>query len=174
MFCSGIGTLSEEYAEDSCGAFCPVPAYVGERSGSRGRRQAQETPGGSGRRELAGVHDSFRRSAARGHVTSPQTANKRNHHQQKLTQVPPPSSPIPLVRSPIFRLSGRFCFQLCFRPPGTRGSDRKRRPLASKIAFAMAGARPIIGHSPAPTEGKSVRSSRTVSRTGMSLKRGTR
>ena len=36
---------------------------------------------------------------------------------------------------------------------GTSGNARNRTPVASKIAFAMAGARPIIGHSPAPTDG---------------------
>ncbi len=59
-------------------------------------------------------------------------------------------------------------------PFGTSGSARKRTPVASKIALAIAGASPIIGHSPAPTDGISLRSSRTVSRAGTSLNRGTR
>ena len=54
------------------------------------------------------------------------------------------------------------------------GSERRRTPVASKIALPIAGARPTIGHSPAPADGRSLRSSRTVSSTGTSLKRGTR
>src|SRR5437016_6060076 len=42
------------------------------------------------------------------------------------------------------------------------------------MAFAIAGARPTMGHSPAPAEGRSLRSSRTVSRAGTSLNRGMR
>jgi hypothetical protein len=58
--------------------------------------------------------------------------------------------------------------------PGTMGNERSRAPVASKVAFAIAGARPIIGHSPAPAEGRSLRSSKTVSMKERSLKRGTR
>ena len=64
--------------------------------------------------------------------------------------------------------------QAVFRPLGTSGSERSRTPVALKIAFAIAGARPIIGHSPAPAEGRSLRSSKTVSISGRSLNRGTR
>jgi hypothetical protein len=39
-----------------------------------------------------------------------------------------------------------------FRPFGTVGSDRNRTPVASKIALPIAGAKPIIGHSPAPAD----------------------
>jgi hypothetical protein len=59
-------------------------------------------------------------------------------------------------------------------PFGTMGSERIRTPVASKIALPMAGAKPIIGHSPAPAEGMSLRSRRTVSIVGTSLNRGTR
>ena len=59
-------------------------------------------------------------------------------------------------------------------PFGASGRLRSRVPVAAKIAFATAGARPMIGVSPAPAEGRSLRSSSTVSSTGTSLKRGTR
>src|SRR5581483_2993548 len=65
-------------------------------------------------------------------------------------------------------------YQDAFSPFGTSGRARNLMPVASKIAFAIAGASPIIGHSPAPTDGMSLRSSSTVSITGTSLKRGTR
>lgn len=61
-----------------------------------------------------------------------------------------------------------------FSPLGIIGSDRRRMPVASKIAFPTAGARVKIGDSPAPADGRSLRSIRTVSRAGTSLKRGTR
>src|SRR5262249_1208003 len=59
-------------------------------------------------------------------------------------------------------------------PFGTSGSERSRTPLASKIAFAIAGATQTIGVSPAPAEATSLRSSSTTSIFGTSLKRGTR
>ncbi len=49
-----------------------------------------------------------------------------------------------------------------------------RRPVAAKMAFAMAGATAMIGVSPAPAEGWSFRSIRTTSIWGMSENRGTR
>ena len=54
------------------------------------------------------------------------------------------------------------------------GSERTRCPVASKIAFPTAGAIPMMGHSPAPADVKSLWSSSTLSITGMSAKRGTR
>ena len=54
------------------------------------------------------------------------------------------------------------------------GSDRFRFPVASKIAFPIAGAIPTIGVSPAPADGRSFRSSSTLSIFGISEKRGTR
>ncbi len=59
-------------------------------------------------------------------------------------------------------------------PCGTMGSDRRRAPVAWKRAPATAGATATIGVSPAPTDGRSFRSSRTTSIVGRSLKRGTR
>ena len=38
-------------------------------------------------------------------------------------------------------------------PFGTRGSERKRTPVALKIALATAGAIPTSGVSPAPIDG---------------------
>lgn len=70
--------------------------------------------------------------------------------------------------------SGHAGGQVVFKPLGTSGSDRRRTPHALKIAFAIAGASPTMGHSPAPAEGRSLRSSRTVSTAGRSLNRGTR
>ena len=61
-----------------------------------------------------------------------------------------------------------------FNPCGTIGSDRSRTPTASKIALPIAGAIATIGVSPAPAEGRSLRSSRTTSILGMSRNRGTR
>src|SRR5688500_9944658 len=54
------------------------------------------------------------------------------------------------------------------------GMERTRFWVALKSAFAMTGAIAMIGVSPAPTEGTSSRSTRTVSISGTSLKRGTR
>jgi hypothetical protein len=64
--------------------------------------------------------------------------------------------------------------QAAFKPFGTSGRERKRTPLASKIALARAGATPTRELSPAPADGISLRSMSTVSNTGTSLKRGSR
>src|SRR5204862_7676811 len=61
-----------------------------------------------------------------------------------------------------------------FKPSGAMGSDRRRPPVAFKIALPTAGASPTSGVSPAPAEGKSLRSTRTTSMTGTSLNLGTR
>ena len=62
----------------------------------------------------------------------------------------------------------------CFCAAGNMGIDRCRTPVASKIAFPTAGARLTIGVSPDPAEGRSLRSTNTVSSTGESLNLGTR
>ena len=59
-------------------------------------------------------------------------------------------------------------------PFGTIGSERNRRPVARKIALPTAGAIATIGVSPAPADGRSLRSSSTISRAGTSPNRGTR
>ena len=59
-------------------------------------------------------------------------------------------------------------------PCGAIGSERTRCPVASKMAFPTAGAIPMMGHSPAPADGRSLRSTSTLSMTGMSANRGTR
>src|SRR5581483_1892492 len=59
-------------------------------------------------------------------------------------------------------------------PRGSMGSDRRRTPVASKMALAAAGASPISGVSPAPAGGRSLRSSSTTSISGTSPNRGTR
>ena len=59
-------------------------------------------------------------------------------------------------------------------PCGAMGSERTRCPVASTMAFPTAGAIPMMGHSPAPVDVKSLRSSSTLSIGGMSAKRGTR
>ena len=61
-----------------------------------------------------------------------------------------------------------------FIPLGAMGRLTRRTPVAWKMALPMAGATTTMGVSPAPAEGRSFRSSSTVSRTGRSLKRGTR
>src|SRR5262245_19461617 len=53
-----------------------------------------------------------------------------------------------------------------FTPLGARGSDRKRTPVAAKMALPLAGAIPMIGVSPAPADGRSVRLSNTTSSFG--------
>src|SRR5579863_5148668 len=58
------------------------------------------------------------------------------------------------------------------RPFGTKGSALRRVPVASKMAFPMAGATAMIGVSPAPADGRSLRSKRTASTSGTSRKRG--
>jgi branched-subunit amino acid aminotransferase/4-amino-4-deoxychorismate lyase len=59
-------------------------------------------------------------------------------------------------------------------PTLSTGIDLIRTPVASKIAFPTAGASPTIGVSPAPADGKSFRSSNTISIFGTSLNRGNR
>ncbi len=59
-------------------------------------------------------------------------------------------------------------------PLGMSGRLRRRTPVAAKIAFPIAGATAMIGVSPAPAEGRSLRSSRTSSIGGTSVNRGTR
>ena len=54
------------------------------------------------------------------------------------------------------------------------GIERRRRPVASKIAFATAGATATIGVSPAPAGATSLWSIRITSIGGTSVKRGTR
>src|SRR6478736_2016043 len=46
---------------------------------------------------------------------------------------------------------------------GPSGNDRRRSPVAWQIALPIAGAMPMIGVSPAPADGKSLRSSSTIS-----------
>src|SRR4029079_6942452 len=55
------------------------------------------------------------------------------------------------------------CHPWLTTPWGASGRDLTRTPVASKIAFATAGANPTIGVSPAPADGKSFRSSNTIS-----------
>src|SRR5258706_336271 len=59
-------------------------------------------------------------------------------------------------------------------PLGIIGRLLRRMPVASKIALPMAGATAMIGVSPAPAEGRSLRSSRVASISGRSRNRGTR
>ena len=59
-------------------------------------------------------------------------------------------------------------------PLGTIGRLLRRMPVASKMALPMAGATAMIGVSPAPAEGRSLRSSRIASISGTSRNRGTR
>ncbi len=60
------------------------------------------------------------------------------------------------------------------RPFGTKGMLFRRTAVASKIALPMAGAMPMMGVSPAPAGGRSLRSMRIASISGTSRKRGTR
>src|SRR5262245_53504219 len=64
-------------------------------------------------------------------------------------------------------------FPAAFNPFGTIGIDRIRIPVAAKIALPTAGASATRGVSPAPAEGRSLRSSNTVSSCGASANRGT-
>ena len=57
---------------------------------------------------------------------------------------------------------------------GSSGVTSDRMPVALEMAFPIAGATQTIGVSPAPAEGKSLRSRRIVSSAGRSLNRGTR
>jgi hypothetical protein len=57
---------------------------------------------------------------------------------------------------------------------GAIGISRKRVPIAAKIALPTVGARPTMPVSPAPAEGRSLRSISTTSIGGVSLNRGTR
>src|ERR1700676_3282297 len=59
-------------------------------------------------------------------------------------------------------------------PFGTIGRLLRRTPVASKMALPIAGATAIMGVSPAPAGGMSLRSSKTASISGTSRKRGTR
>ena len=51
-------------------------------------------------------------------------------------------------------------------PFGTSGSARSLTPVAAKIALPTAGARPTMGVSPAPADGRSLRSRTTISISG--------
>src|SRR6478609_1176428 len=53
-----------------------------------------------------------------------------------------------------------FCW---LKPRGASGKLRRRILVASKMALAMAGARPTMGVSPAPAGGRSLRSRRMAS-----------
>ena len=59
---------------------------------------------------------------------------------------------------------------VAFTPSGAIGIDRRRTPVAWKIALPTAGAMPTIGVSPAPADGRSLRSSSTTSIAGASRK----
>src|SRR5262249_60961682 len=61
-----------------------------------------------------------------------------------------------------------------FSPSGTIGIQRSRTPVAARMALPTAGAMPMIGVSPAPADGRSLRSTSTTSCTGASLNRGSR
>ena len=61
-----------------------------------------------------------------------------------------------------------------FKPSGIMGMERRRMRVASKMALPTAGAMAMMGDSPAPAEGRSLLSRRTISILGMSAKRGTR
>ena len=63
---------------------------------------------------------------------------------------------------------------LVLKPRGASGRLVSRAPVASKIALPKAGARPTSGVSPAPENGRSLRSRRTTCISGTSRKRGTR
>jgi hypothetical protein len=71
-------------------------------------------------------------------------------------------------------LAGRTAAQAAPYTSAISGSDRRRRPVASKMALAIAGATAIIGVSPAPADGKLGRCNRTTSIGGTSEIRGTR
>src|ERR1051325_6099101 len=64
-----------------------------------------------------------------------------------------------------------FPFASPFKPFGSIGNERRRIPVALKTALPTAGARPTMGVSPAPAEGRSLRSMRTTSIFGASLNR---
>src|SRR4029077_19661666 len=64
--------------------------------------------------------------------------------------------------------------QLERRPFGASGRGVSRTPLASKMALSIAGATAMMGVSPAPAEGISLRSSKIASISGTSRNRGTR
>jgi hypothetical protein len=59
-------------------------------------------------------------------------------------------------------------------PSGAMGMERSRMLEAAKIALPTAGAMHMIGVSPAPADGTSLRSTNTTSILGRSLKRGRR
>ena len=66
------------------------------------------------------------------------------------------------------------CGSWLLTPCGAIGSERRRTPVALKIALPIAGAIATIGVSPAPAEGRSLRSRSTTSIAGVSRNRGTR
>src|SRR5450759_1045448 len=70
--------------------------------------------------------------------------------------------------------SGRPDRQPGTTPSGTSGSERRRTPVAAKIALAIAGAIARIGVSPAPAGEISGRSMRIISTGGTSSIRSTR
>src|SRR5437016_6128713 len=102
--------------------------------------------------------------------------HKRNFHLMTLTagvRVPTLVGLSPHKNAQLKLVLLRLVSQLDCKPFGAMGSDRRRMPVALKIALPTAGARPTIGVSPAPAEGTSLRSTNTTSIAGTSLKRGT-
>ena len=89
----------------------------------------------------------------------------RKYYDLRMGVHGPPAEVVELVKGDSVRNA---------EPSGTKGSERSRIPVAAKIAFPTAGASPTIGVSPAPADGKSLRSSMSISITGVSLNRGTR
>ncbi len=72
------------------------------------------------------------------------------------------------------RVIGTAGVSLCFQAGRREGKGAQARPVASRMALRMAGAMATIGVSPAPSEGRSLRSTSTISMGGTSRKRGTR
>src|SRR5258707_15615328 len=58
------------------------------------------------------------------------------------------------------------------RPSGTRGMERRRMPVALKMALPTAGAMGTMGGSPAAAEGRALGVGRTTSGLGRSGERG--
>ena len=79
-----------------------------------------------------------------------------------------------VVRGGVTRMTLSRASRSGSRPSGSIGSARNLIPVAAKIALPIAGATPTIGVSPAPAEGRSLRSRMTTASSGKSESRGTR
>ena len=152
---------------------------VGPRRGARGRRIPGRGAIGSDVREslatigsrLLGLQALDARCHGGGHRSQPRGAL----HERSTSQGAGGESPAGRrAHGGRHHVSARPPGQGAASRSGSRGSDRRRLPVAEKTAAARAGAVSVIGDSPAPAASTSRRSISCTSIAGTSRKRGSR